>query len=307
MLIVCSSRAESVLQLSVFGREVRENGKREQRISGSRAQGSGRGRRRSGSGGALGCSPVAALDDAGGGRGREHAESEVSGHRRAAAVRRLWQESGCRAGVEGLLAARASSCGRARRVPDVLHRFMVSGSDRACEHWRDDYHIDEIDGLDLDHLYRAMSWLGEELGATEQAVRRDAPRCMKDLVEERLFERQRDLFSGSRWWSWRRRRWSSRAAAATYWARAVIGRRPAASQPDGGRHHHGSELPAGVLGDVAGQHHRRDHAHSGDDRLRQRFAVGRVCIVADRGMMSAESIAKVEDRGLEYMLGVRER
>ena len=77
----------------------------------------------------------------------------------------------------------------------VLHRLMVSGSDRACEHWRDDYHIDDIDGLDLHHLYRAMSWLGEELPATEQAVRTHAPRCIKDLVEERLFARQRDLFS----------------------------------------------------------------------------------------------------------------
>ena len=43
------------------------------------------------------------------------------------------------------------------------------------------------------------------------------------------------------------------------------------------------------------------------DRLRQRLAVGRVCIVADRGMISAETIANLEDRGLEYILGVRER
>ena len=109
---------------------------------------------------------------------------------------RLWQESGCRAVVEGLLAARRFEFAVERAVfLTVLHRLMVSGSDRACEHWRDDYHIDDIDGLDLHHLYRAMSWLGEELPATEQAVRTHAPRCIKDLVEERLFARQRDLFS----------------------------------------------------------------------------------------------------------------
>jgi transposase len=34
------------------------------------------------------------------------------------------------------------------------------------------------------------------------------------------------------------------------------------------------------------------------DRLRQRFAIGRVCIVADRGMISAETIAALEARGL---------
>jgi transposase len=43
------------------------------------------------------------------------------------------------------------------------------------------------------------------------------------------------------------------------------------------------------------------------DRLRQRFAIGRVCIVADRGMISAPTIAALEARGLLYILGVRER
>ena len=43
------------------------------------------------------------------------------------------------------------------------------------------------------------------------------------------------------------------------------------------------------------------------DRLRARFAIGRVCVVADRGMISAATIAALEERGLEYVLGVRER
>ena len=43
------------------------------------------------------------------------------------------------------------------------------------------------------------------------------------------------------------------------------------------------------------------------DRLRKRFSIDRVCIVADRGMISAETIAELEARGLFYILGVRER
>jgi hypothetical protein len=43
------------------------------------------------------------------------------------------------------------------------------------------------------------------------------------------------------------------------------------------------------------------------DRLGRRFSIGRVCIVADRGMISAETIAELEARGLFYILGVRER
>ena len=36
------------------------------------------------------------------------------------------------------------------------------------------------------------------------------------------------------------------------------------------------------------------------DRLCKRFAVRRVCVVADRGMISAETIAELEARGLLY-------
>jgi hypothetical protein len=43
------------------------------------------------------------------------------------------------------------------------------------------------------------------------------------------------------------------------------------------------------------------------DRLRRRFAIGRVCVVADRGMISAETISGLEERKLEYILGARER
>jgi transposase len=42
------------------------------------------------------------------------------------------------------------------------------------------------------------------------------------------------------------------------------------------------------------------------DRLRNRFAIERVCVVADRGMISDATIAALEQRGLEYILGVRE-
>jgi Transposase DDE domain len=43
------------------------------------------------------------------------------------------------------------------------------------------------------------------------------------------------------------------------------------------------------------------------DRLRRRFDIARVCVVADRGMISAETMAELEARRLLYILGVRER
>src|SRR5271155_754198 len=43
------------------------------------------------------------------------------------------------------------------------------------------------------------------------------------------------------------------------------------------------------------------------DRLRRRFDIARVCVVADRGMISAEAVAELEALRLLYILGVRER
>ena len=43
------------------------------------------------------------------------------------------------------------------------------------------------------------------------------------------------------------------------------------------------------------------------DRLRRRFNVHEVCVVADRGMISAPTIEKIKARGWRYILGVRMR
>ena len=42
-------------------------------------------------------------------------------------------------------------------------------------------------------------------------------------------------------------------------------------------------------------------------RLRNRFGIRKVCVVADRGMMSAETIGALEENNIQYILGVRER
>ena len=43
------------------------------------------------------------------------------------------------------------------------------------------------------------------------------------------------------------------------------------------------------------------------DRLRRHFAIGQICVVADRGMISTETVAALEARKLLYLLGTRER
>jgi Sulfatase/Transposase DDE domain len=43
------------------------------------------------------------------------------------------------------------------------------------------------------------------------------------------------------------------------------------------------------------------------ERLRARFGIAQICVVADRGMISAATIAALEKAGVQYILGVRER
>ena len=110
---------------------------------------------------------------------------------------RLWEETGCRDVVESLAGSRKYDFAPERAMfLTVLHRLFCGGSDRAADRWREDYGIDGVESLDLHHLYRAMAWLGEELAEDQQdGATPFAPRCLKDVVEENLFARRRDLFS----------------------------------------------------------------------------------------------------------------
>jgi hypothetical protein len=48
--------------------------------------------------------------------------------------------------------------------------------------------------LNLHHLYRAMAFLGSEIKPKGKKGL-GTPRCLKDLIQEDLFERRRDLFT----------------------------------------------------------------------------------------------------------------
>jgi hypothetical protein len=223
---------------------------------------------------------------------------------------RLWEETGCRAVIEGLLASRGFEFVVERAVfATVLHRLMVSGSDRACEKWLADYDVPGVDGLALHHLYRAMAWLGEELPPEQQAGATPfAPRTVKDLVEEQLFERRRDLFA---------------ELSVVFLDTTSLSFTGAGGETLGERGYSKDHRPdlmqmiVGVVIDADGRPVCSEMwpGNTADvrvllpviDRLRSRFAIGRVCVVADRGMISAATIAALEERGLEYVLGARER
>jgi transposase len=181
----------------------------------------------------------------------------------------------------------------------VLHRLMVSGSDRHASRWHHGLRIPGAADITLDHAYLAMAWLGEEIAEG---------RTTTDAIEEELYRRRQELFG---------------EVSIAFFDTTSLFFEGAGGETLGQLGHskdYRAHLKQVVLGMVL----------DGDDRpfasflwpgntadvtrlmpvvqrLRERFGIARVCVVADRGMISVATIAALEKAGLEYILGVRER
>lgn len=223
---------------------------------------------------------------------------------------RLWRELGIDRAIRQVAEERRCAFDIERAVyHTVIHRLFEAGSDRASLVWRDGFRLDGTEGLELHHLYRAMGFLGEEGG--DQGKRGQfVPRLNKDRVEELLFHGRRDLFT--------------RLDMVFFDTTSVY------FEGQGGRN-------VGQFG------HSKDHRPDRkqmivgvvlDDRglplccemwpgnvtdvttleqivkrFQDCFGIGDVCIVADRGMISAKSVAFLESAASSFahILGVRLR
>jgi hypothetical protein len=196
-----------------------------------------------------------------------------------------------------------------REFVATLHRLFVSGSDRDCASWMQDYAIPGSASLSLHHFYRAMAWLGEELPKERQGHATPfSPRTIKDEIEEALFARRRDLFT------------DLSVVFMDTTSLSFEGEGGASLGAHGYSKDHRSDLKQMILAVVVDGEGRpicteMMPGNTADvsvlvpiiDRLRHRFGITRACIVADRGMIAEATIAALEERGLEYVLGVRER
>ena len=223
---------------------------------------------------------------------------------------RLWQACSIDKVLTALLEGRRFEFSVERAIfLTVLHRLFAPGSDRAAEKWKDDYAIEGVGDLDLHQLYRAMAWLGEVLPKDQQdGATPFVPRTNKDLIEEELFARRRNLFSD---------------LDMVFFDTTSIYFEGEGGQTIGRRGHskdHRRDLKQMVVGMVLDQHGNAlcSELWPGNtadvsslvpivERLKSRFGIASVCIVADRGMISAETLAEVEKREWKYILGVRMR
>jgi len=220
---------------------------------------------------------------------------------------RLWDRLGIAEVLGDLLENRGFEFAVERAVfVATLHRLFVSGSDRACIDWMRSYAIDGVEDLSLHHFYRAMAWLGEEI--EEKAEGALVPRCVKDVIEEKLFERRRDLFTD---------------LSLVFMDTTSLSFYGAGGETLGKRGHSKdfrpdlAQMVLALVVDAQGMPICTEMVpgNTADvtvlvpivERLRSRFGIVRACVVADRGMISAQTIAALEKLDMEYILGARER
>jgi len=223
---------------------------------------------------------------------------------------RLWRELGVGHVIRELAASRKFGFDPERAIfLTVLHRLFDPGSDRAAEKWQAIHTRADQSELALQHLYRAMAWLGEPLPLAEQrALSHGMPRCTKDRIEEELFARRRDLLT---------------TLDMVFFDTTSIyfeGQGGQAMGQHGFTKDHRPDLKQLVVGMVLddsgtpicsqilpGNATDVKSLLPVKARLARQFAVERVCLVADRGMISKETMAELERDRWPYILGARLR
>ena len=249
---------------------------------------------------------------------------------------RLWQRLKLNEILKGLLRERRFGFDVERAIfLSVLHRICCGGSDRHSHQWKEDYEIAGVNLLSLHHSYRAMAWLGEaeprpgqsvetaatpssagegtptSAGATSASKTRRGPapvyrwQGLKDQIEKSLWVERQDLFSN---------------LSVVFFDTTSLYFEGAGGQSLGQRGNSKDSRPdlaqvvVGVVLDGQGEPLCCEMwpGNAADvkglvpvlENVRERFGIGRVCVVADRGFISKETLEILEKKegGWDYIL-----
>jgi Transposase DDE domain len=175
----------------------------------------------------------------------------------------------------------------------VLQRLLAPGSDRAGAKWIHTIHAEGFETLRLPHFYRALRELWRHKVRIEQALYQKGLDLFNQPVDLVFFDTTSLYFEG---------------------------RGPAELAKLGKSKDHRPDHPQVVLGVLM----RRDGlpiacevwpGNTADvtrlsviaDVLRERFAIQRVVVVCDRGMVAKKTLAELEAAGFDYIVGMKMR
>ncbi|QJA05971.1 IS1634 family transposase [Thermosulfurimonas marina] len=208
--------------------------------------------------------------------------------------RRLWEDLKLSSILKELLAGTEIAIDVEEAVfAMVLNRLCDPASKLGVSRWKETVYRPEFERLKLHHFYRALDFLADH----------------KEEIEEKLFERIRDLFHLE--------------LDLVFWDTASVyfeGRGAEGFCEYGFSKDHRPDRVQVILGFLMTREgipiaHEVFPGATADVEtfrvvlkdLQNRFRIRRVILVADRGMVSREVLKEIEAMGLEYLVGVRMR
>lgn len=206
--------------------------------------------------------------------------------------RRLWEESGLDEIIRRELKNRGYGFDVEAAVFGIaLQRLLEPGSDLKGSKWIKDIYYSSFENLELQHFYRAVSFLEEK----------------KERIEEELFFKGREVFDYE-------------LSLVFYDTTSLYfeGKGPEGLAKYGKTKDHRSDRRQVVVGVIIDKHGNPICCETWRGNItdvetiekiigtmKKRFNIGEVILVCDRGMISKGNIEKLEGNGIKYIIGTK--
>lgn len=177
----------------------------------------------------------------------------------------------------------------------VCNRLIAPSSERETNEWKKNVYEPKWENYDLHHFYRALDFLIEN----------------KEKIELSLFNRNKNLFN------YHVDIVMFDTTTVSYWGEGDNAEELLKYGYPKNKRNDLKQLVIGILMDQNGFPigHEVWEGNKSDkpafkeiiDKVKNRYHIGKVILIADRGMVSEENIRYLEENGYEYILGVKMR
>jgi len=177
----------------------------------------------------------------------------------------------------------------------VCNRLIAPSSERAMNRWKEDVYEPKWDRYDLHHFYRALDFLADH----------------KENLELSLYKASKDLFN------YKVDVVMFDTTSVSYWGEGEVANELLKYGYPKNKRNDLKQLVIGIIMDQRGFPigHEVWEGNKSDkpafkeviEKIKKKYSIGKVIMVADRGMVSEENIRYLEENGYEYILGVKMR
>jgi len=210
--------------------------------------------------------------------------------------RKLWEELGFSEMLVKYLQERKYEANVAEAIlAMVVNRLVEPKSKLGTHQWIENVYEERWAGLELQHFYRAMDFLGEKKEEMEQEIFWKVANLFNQELDLILFDTTSIIYRGKGEEAEELVEYGFSKERRSDLKQIVIG---ILLTKDGLAVGH--EVYSGSTNDVVA-------FEKIIEKVKKRFKLGRIIFVCDRGNVSKKNIKFLEDSGYEYILGVRMR